>query len=94
MSALERFRTAKFIYGEYRVFKDLGRTYLEIGDFEKSLDAFLKAVAFSRDSNIAATNPKRCNDFGKLYEQLNDLPRAAALLHASAGICEKPKNRF
>lgn len=66
--------------GNYQAWVHLGNDYFDLGEAQKSVDAYNKALAIKGD------DPNVLTDMGVMYRQLKDFPKAVAAFRKAAAL--------
>ena len=73
----------------YQALVQIGNDYFDLGEAQKSVDAYTKALAIKGD------DPNVLTDMGVMYRQLKDFPKAlAAFRKAAAASPTHPQSRM
>jgi cytochrome c-type biogenesis protein CcmH/NrfG len=73
----------------YQVLVQIGNDYFDLGEAQKSVDAYQRALAIKGD------DPNVLTDMGVMYRQLKDFPKAAAAFRkAAAASPTHPQSRM
>jgi cytochrome c-type biogenesis protein CcmH/NrfG len=75
--------------GNYQAWVQIGNDYFDLGEAQKSIDAYQRALA------IKDGDPNVITDMGVMYRQLKDFPKAAAAFRkAAAAAPNHPQSRM
>jgi tetratricopeptide (TPR) repeat protein len=66
--------------GNYQAWVQIGNDYFDLGEAQKSVDAYNKALSIKGD------DPNVLTDLGVMYRQLKDFPKALAAFRKAAAI--------
>ncbi len=66
--------------GNYQAWVHIGNDYFDLGEAQKSVDAYNKALAIKSD------DPNVITDMGIMYRQLKDFPKAVAAFRKAAAL--------
>ncbi len=76
--SLERVRAANWNYGEFKIWQDLGKSFLRAGEPEQALHYLGKAASMYAEIHNLGEEADTLNTIGKVYERAGDWRRAVS----------------